>query len=99
MPLTKQEYAEYEEAVKQFFKDNGINCLSQRPSEDKEEAYDEPYVSSRMCDCCKDTQQGMRVDACGYNPTTDKIIDFIVCEDCLYYAEYGQLPDAMMPVD
>lgn len=109
--MTKEEYAEYEATVKNFFEKEGITNLStgatKCPTCDVEldcnecpqcglEVPTEPYISSQQCDCCKDTQQGDRYDAYGYNPTTKEIKQYVVCEDCAYYAEYGRLDDTTM---
>lgn len=87
MSMTKQEYDAYESAVKSFFEKEGINCLS---------GDGEPYFSWRYCDCCSRPLGGMREDSKGYNPTTNEIYEYSVCEDCLYYVEYGQLDDMTM---
>lgn len=90
MSMTKQEYADYEAAVKVFFEKEGINCLSSDADSD------EAYFSWRHCDCCCRPLGGMRHDAKGYNPTTKEIYEYSVCTDCVYYAEYGQLDDMTM---
>lgn len=56
----------------------------------------EPYISSRPCDCCRDNLQGNREHATGYNPTTKEILEFSICQDCVYYAAYGRLDDTTM---
>ena len=56
----------------------------------------EPFVSGCPCDCCKTSLAGDRMDAHGYNPTTKQILEYTICTDCEYYAEYGQLDDMTM---
>lgn len=60
------------------------------------DAAEESYFSWSSCDCCGTSLGGNRVDATGYNPTTEEILEFTVCEDCIYYAEYGCLDDMTM---
>jgi 8-oxo-dGTP pyrophosphatase MutT (NUDIX family) len=52
--------------------------------------------SSRRCDVCKRTLGGPRTEVNGYNPNTKQIQDYIACDDCIYYAEYGSLDDMTM---
>ena len=87
MSMTKQEYADYEAAVKAFFEKEGINCLS---------TDGEAYFSWRHCDCCSRPLGGNRYNAKGYNPTTKEIYEYSVCTECAYYVEYGQLDDMTM---
>lgn len=58
--------------------------------------FDEPFFSNRPCDCCKTYLAGNRCHATGYNPEEKQIQEYDVCEDCVYYAEYGQLDDQTM---
>lgn len=88
--MTRAEYADYEATVAEFFKANGIENLS------RTEECEEAYVSSHTCECCGDSQQGMRLDASGYNRERDEILSFVICEDCEYFAEYGRLDDTTM---
>jgi hypothetical protein len=60
------------------------------------ECCDEPFFSWRRCDCCGTSLGGNREHATGYNPTTKEIQEYTVCEDCIYYAAYGQLDDQTM---
>lgn len=63
----------------------------------------EPHVSSSMCALCGDRQQGMREYANGLMKDSfegrERIIAVAlgsICEDCVYYAEYGRLDDRTM---
>jgi hypothetical protein len=58
----------------------------------------EPYVSSHPCDCCGDPFQGMREDATGVvlGDGNNALLRYVVCEDCVYYNEYGRLGDTTM---
>ncbi len=60
------------------------------------ELWDEPFFSWTPCDCCQRPLGGNREHATGYNPTTKEIQEYTVCEDCVYYAEYGRLDDTTM---
>jgi hypothetical protein len=89
--MNKQEYAEYEKAVKDFFEVEGLANLSRIQGEDEES-----FFSWNSCDCCGTTLGGDRIDANGYNPMTNEIQEYTICTDCEYYAEYGQLDDMTM---
>lgn len=54
------------------------------------------FFSWSSCDCCHTPLGGDRVHATGYNPTTEEIMEFSVCIDCIYYSEYGCLDDMTM---
>lgn len=56
----------------------------------------EPYFSGKSCDCCGSMEAGDRMDAHGYCPATKEVKEYVICTDCEYYAEYGQLPDMTM---
>lgn len=60
------------------------------------EEWGEPYCSSHGCDCCGNTLQQMLEHATGYNREHDEVLEYQVCSDCVYYAEYGCLDDATM---
>lgn len=55
-----------------------------------------PWFSNAWCDCCGTHLVGDRYHASGYNPETKEVQEYEVCQDCLYYAEYGQLDDMTM---
>lgn len=109
--MTKQEYAEYELAVASFMAQEGIDylvtghlvcpncgvdfddggfCLE---CGGDRECFDEPFFSWRPCNCCGTTLGGDRQYATSYK---DGVRDYIICSDCAYYAEYGQLDDTTM---
>lgn len=87
--MNKAEYKQYERTVDRFFDTEGISNLSRI-------ADSEPYFSWQTCDCCGTTLGGNRVDANGYNKKTKEILEYSICEDCEYYAEYGCLNDQTM---
>lgn len=58
-------------------------------------ALNEPFFTWRACECCGG-EAGNREHATGYNREADTIQEYDVCEDCIYYAEYGQLDDTSM---
>ena len=91
--MTKKEYENYTTRVELFFKNEGINNLSQITDDDGD---CEPYFSSKNCDCCNRSLGGDRYDCNGYNPETKEVQEYSVCIDCVYYAEYGQLDDMTM---
>jgi len=89
--MTREEYTSYEKRVAAFFEREGITNLST-----DYEKNGEAYFSWRPCDCCGTPLGGNRKHATGYNPTTKEIYEYEVCQDCIYYAEYGQLDDMTM---
>ena len=102
--MTKDEYAAYEAVVADFFKREGLNRLTADTDAYRhdqglgpdDDPVIEPHFSWRWCDCCEGLA-GDRIDCHGYNPTTREVQDgYSVCEDCIYYAEYGKLDDMTM---
>tara|TARA_Y100000310_G_scaffold270691_1_gene284680 strand:+ start:1483 stop:1776 length:294 start_codon:yes stop_codon:yes gene_type:complete len=91
--MNKNEYHNYKQSVDNFFKKEGINNLSQITDDD---GYCEPYFSSIYCECCNRPLGGDRFDCNGYNSEHNKIYEYSVCTDCIYYAEYGYLDDVTM---
>ena len=94
---TMQDYKEYCQSVDEFFKSEGIDCLSFDTEEYGEDGDIEPHFSWSPCDCCGGTLGGNREIMAGYNPTTKEIQrGYSVCEDCVYFVEYGTLDDMTM---
>lgn len=89
-PTTKRDYEMYKRFFASFMRATNLANLS------RSEACNESYVSSFPCAVCGDRQQGMRLDADGADKETHEVKEFVICEDCEYYAEYGRLPDAVM---
>jgi len=110
--MTKAEYAQYQANFDAFLKREGIDSFSTgsldhdyvNPCESDNHMHDdngdyanEPYFSWSPCDCCGTTLGGHREDCIAYNPNTKEIQgDYRICEDCIYYNEYGQLDDMTM---
>ena len=86
---TKSDYEEYKTQVEKFFEREGITNLS--PIDDKE-----AYFSWRSCDCCHSSAGNTLQDCNGYNPTSEQIQEYSICEGCIYYTTYGQLDDMTM---
>lgn len=91
--MNRSDYIRYQHNVREFFTRDGIENLSIVDNDENQE----PHFSWRHCDCCGTTLGGNRYDCNGYNQTTEEIQDgYVVCEDCVYYAEYGWLDDQTM---
>ena len=90
---TTSDYREYEMRVRDFFRDEGITNLSTKADE---EGNTEASFSWRRCDCCHRSLGGDRYECSGWNPTAQQIQEYSVCQDCVYYAEYGKLDDTTM---
>ena len=84
-----KEYAQYKQKVDDFFQTEGIDNLSQITDSDGD---CESYFSHSACECCKSHLGGDRYDCNGYNTKTKKVYEYSVCTDCVYFAEYGELP-------
>lgn len=87
--MTKAEYAEYQQAVADFFEREGVAnliCWNSRP-----------FFSWCPCECCGRPEGGYREEASGYNPTTETVQVYdCICLDCVFYAVNDQLDDATM---
>jgi hypothetical protein len=62
----------------------------------------EPYFSWQPCGCCGSSLGGDREDYVAYNfgDTDDKMVEVSICSDCVYWNEYGRLPDMdMLEID
>lgn len=97
-----KEYAEYESRVAQFVAIEGLSHLSTgcspygRPEDGQEDNQDsEPWFSWKPCQMCGCTLGGMREYLFGRD-TAQEICQFMICEDCVYYVNYGRLNDATM---
>jgi Tfp pilus assembly protein PilV len=89
LQMNKEEYENYQKKVAAFFQREGINNLSTK------ENCNESFFTWSRCECCAGLP-GDRYEASGFNPTTKEIMEYQVCSDCIYYAEYGQLDDSTM---
>ena len=109
---TAADYAEFERRFAQFMDKENLTHLCgghlrcpecDTPGTDDEscpecgEAYNEPFFSWSSCDCCNRPLSGDREHASGCNRDTGEVQEYSgVCQDCLYYAEYGKLDDMTM---
>lgn len=101
---TLSDYQEYEWSVAQFIESEGIQFLStscvgyldpEYDSESEEFQEGEPWFSWHSCECCKSPLGGDREYLYGRN-SADELVQFTICEDCVYYVEYGRLDDTTM---
>lgn len=88
--MTPADYEQYKANFSAFMATENLANLS------REIDCQESYVSRVACAVCKDSQQGMRLDANGFNKCLREAVDYVICEDCEYFAEYGRLPDTVM---
>lgn len=98
--MNRKEYEEYCRTVEQFFTDEGITNLSLVYDDDQPT---EPVSSAGLCDCCGTNSYGYRYEASGFYPGDPSMSGqgkmvkyYVVCRDCLYYAEHGRLDDQTM---
>ena len=90
---TKSDYAEYQRRVAKFFEKNNIDDLTTSADAD---GNIESYFGWSPCDCCRRHLGGERYAAVGHSYIRGIVLDFNICADCMYYAEYGQLDDLTM---
>ncbi len=103
--MDKQAYADYEADFRHgmnnlmgFSSNSWIQECSECPHDatyDDGVCYDvEPYFSWHTCEICGSTLGGNRTDSHAYY--VDTLVHLRVCDDCVYYAEYGRLDDETM---
>ena len=90
--MNKQEYKLYEESIERFNKAEKLKMLSMK--KDKNGECEEGF-SWYWCDMCSRNLGGNRTVHLGLTKNDD-IIEYSLCDDCLYYNEYGQLDDMTM---
>lgn len=86
--MTKAEYAAYEKAVAEFMRREGIETLNDNG--------EEGAFSWSPCHCCGTSLGGNRHTATGFDRGANAIYHYEICQDCVYYAAYGQLDDMTM---
>lgn len=87
-----QDYAEYKQSVAEFIAREQIKFLS--TGGDDPDA--EPWFSWRPCECCGTHLGGNRELLWGISEETNKAQSYNICEDCVYYVNYGRLDDQTM---
>jgi hypothetical protein len=95
--MTKQEYADYEKSVAEFIAGQEISFLSTGTDNGSEEDNGnvDPWFSRLPCECCQSPLAGMREYLFARDLHGDHI-QFEICEDCVYYLDYGRLDDSTM---
>ena len=91
--MTREEYEKYQKNVESFFEETGLTNLS--PVSDFDGNRKEGF-NIGPCPCCGTPLGGTYVDCDGYAPKTREIKEYTVCQDCVWYAEHGQLDDETM---
>jgi hypothetical protein len=98
---TKADYSAYEQRVKDFIEREQIQHLSTSCQEWEflgvtgEEVEGEPWFSWSPCRCCQSSLGGMR-EYLYARDAENKLVQFTICEDCVYYVNYGRLDDTTM---
>jgi len=103
---TKEQYEQYKADVSQFLSDEGLSFLSTSchdydsceagdEGHDWRECHGEPWFSWSPCECCGCTLGGTR-QYLHARDRQDELVQFTICEDCVYYIEYGRLDDQTM---
>lgn len=101
-----KQYEQYKESVKRGL--DGLQFVSTGAcpgcedcdlpadcSDHDRELAEEPSFSWSACDCCGSTLGGNRHPAHGRDKNGD-LMHLEVCQDCLYYINYGRLDDQTM---
>lgn len=89
--MTKAKYKAYEESVASFLKQNNIRAGCYGPTNDQ----DEGSFSHHQCGCCGSLLGGNRTNYTFVQNNGENFTDNI-CDDCIYYLEYGTLDDQTM---
>jgi hypothetical protein len=85
--MTHKEYEEFKKDFADFMEREGLDNLSLQSD------CNEPYFSWRACVVCG-AIAGDRYDCNGYSTRDKEVKEYEgVCQDCVYFAEYGQLDD------
>lgn len=85
-------YADYKEHVALFMERKDLAFFFSDP---KYGDCIEPHFSKYPCDCCGSTLGGNRTKYVGVTSTYERY-DFTICDNCVYYNEYGRLDDTTM---
>jgi hypothetical protein len=86
---TKQDYAEYQKSVAKFIARENLSFLSTGTDTKPEDegGNPDPWFSWRPCECCGSPLGGNREYLFAWSGKTR--VQFEICEDCVYYLEYG----------
>jgi hypothetical protein len=90
---TKQDYEAYQKTVADTIKREKLTFIS-TGTNDGEHGDVDPWFSWRPCECCGCTLGGNREYMWAWSGETR--VQFEICEDCVYYLEYGKLDDTTM---
>lgn len=77
---------EYEEAVSHFLEREKIKIISVSASGEND------GFSWHSCECCKSGLGGSRTQMSAIVVGSEDILTYDVCDDCVYYLTYGELP-------
>jgi hypothetical protein len=91
--MNKLEYDKYEAAIGNFLSLNHVKAECWSPVNQNGES----FFSWQACDCCNRPLGGTREEyqfATEYYPIALFTAD--ICQDCVYYLEYGRLDDLTM---
>lgn len=95
----RKQYEQYQADVAKFIANKGLSFLSTGCSDslesDEYEHECEPWFSWSPCECCGCGLGGNREYLFARNEQ-DEIVKFTICEDCVYYVNYGRLDDTTM---
>lgn len=92
--MTSQQYREFQEKFAEFMRVNHFDSLHFTD--------EEGFFSHMPCDCCnRKKSAGTRYTVTGLTETNHgvgimSVETFDICQDCVYFAEYGKLDDATM---
>jgi len=90
---TKQDYKEYQKAVKDFIERDNLSFIS-TGTNDGEHGDVDPWFSWRSCECCQSSLGGNREHLWAWSGETK--VQYEICEDYVYYHNYGRLDDTTM---
>lgn len=89
--MTKAEYDDFVARFRNFLASNnydGFACTN----------YENEFFTSTPCECCRRSFGGNRHQVRAYRIGKPRIRTlYSVCDDCVYFNEYGKLDDETMP--
>lgn len=89
----KQEYEAYQKTVAAFIERDNLSFIS-TGTNDGEHGDVDPWFSWHPCECCQSPLGGNREYLWAWSGETR--VQYEICEDCVYYLEYGKLDDTTM---
>jgi len=86
----KTDYEAYQKTVAEFIEQEHLSFISAGVENN------DPWFSGRPCECCQSALGGMREHMHAIEEESQIQVEYTICEDCVYYLNYGRLDDTTM---